>query len=348
MGKHVGDLDPKTQSRDWQITIPRAPAGQCHEDGSPIDYSPDDIVQAFESMGWSYWIVSEEVSESGLDHYQAFVQNGNVPITLSAIRKRFKKAGIVNFRGESYADLLPRWYASVESRIEYCRKSETHIDGPWTGGTPDYHTKQGKRSDLQVLGEAVDSGLSFDDLMTSDDYKYLMTGTRPRWVQDYIASKAKKEAKLLRKTHEWPEVHGYYIWGASGVGKTTWVMEHFEDLYVASGGAHPFDYYDGESVILIDEFLYGHPLTIETLLRMIDKFRIPIDARYHDVLPRWTKVILTSNFPPAIQFNHVDEYRRDALARRISEWHFEEEDRGTSVDRLESLLPLPITQSVDV
>lgn len=349
MGKHVGNLDPNTQSRDWQITIPRAPAGQVHEDGTPIDYSPDDIIRAFKTMGWSYWIFSEEIGEeSGLDHYQCFVQNGSTPIKLKDVRTRFKQAGIVNQKGESYADLLPRWRATVQSRIEYCSKSDTHKAGPWTGGEPRMYESKGKRSDLKLLADAVDDGMSFDDLMTDPDYRYKMTGQRSKWVQDYITSRAKTEAKKMRKSHQWSDVHGYYVWGDSGVGKTTWAMEHFEDLYVASGGSHPFDYYDGESVILIDEFRFGGPFTTDVLLRMVDKFRVPLDARYHDVMPRWTKVIMTSNIPPQDQFRYVDDYRREALARRISEWHFVEDDRDASVDRLESLLPLPITQSVGV
>lgn len=348
MGRHVGDLDPNTQSRDWQITIPRAPAGQVNQDGEPIDYSPEQIVSAFQIMGWSYWIFSEEVSESGLDHYQAFVQNNDRPIKLKDVRRKFKSAGIVNQWGESYADLLPRWHATVQSRIDYCSKSDTHKAGPWTDGEPRMYESKGKRSDLKVLAAAVDEGLTFDDLMTDPNYMYLMSGQRGKWVRDYIDSSQRKKAKELRKSHKWPDVHGYYIWGDSGVGKTTWVMEHFDDLYVGSGDKHPFDYYDGEDVILIDEFHFGGAFSGETLLRICDKFRVPIDARYHNVSPQWTRVIMTSNIPPAEQFRYFDDYQRAALSRRVSEWHFEEDDRGASVDRLDALLPLPITQSVGI
>lgn len=348
MGKHVAELPPETQSRDWQITIPRAPAGQVDKDGTSIDYAPEDIIKAFKAMGWSYWIFSEEIgAENGLDHYQCFVQHGNSPIALKTIRSKFRKCGIVNSRGESYAMLLPRSQATVQSRIDYCSKSETHKAGPWTGGEPDLREHQGKRTDLALLKEGVDKGLSFEQMMVDPTYMYHMTGAHADWVRRYIESKRIVDAEQIRKTGQWDDVTGFYIWGDAGAGKTTWVMEHAaDDLYVAAGAKHPFDRYAGQGSILIDEFHHGGggAYDTDTVLKMCDKFRLPLDARYHDVTPQWTRVFLTSNLAPQDQFRFVSAEQRPALARRIKSWHFTADDRGAGLDRLDELEQLPISE----
>lgn len=329
-GKHIESLPMATQSRDWKMT---AEADR---------HSQDQLQEVLRSLHYPYWIFSEERGSGGFHHYQGFIQTGKAT-RLSTLIKDFKAAGYVGDKGQGEIHFQPRGRQPVSEAIAYCSKTETHIAGPWSEGVPELHNKQGKRSDLEVLREAVDSGKTLAELMTDSETMYMMSGSKVLWVKNYIHAKAERKALEERRNHRWPKVHGIYIWGDSGVGKTTWVMDHFDDLYPVSGHDHPFDGYEGQDVVLIDEFHLGGALDVDSILRICDRWRIGVDARYTDVTPSWSTVIMTSNLSPKAQFDRVPDDQKPALSRRISEWHFTEADREAEVGHLDGLDPLSIT-----
>lgn len=331
-GKHVQGVPGKTRSRDWKFT---AEADR---------HSVDDLKNVLRKFGYPYWIFSEEVGQkNGYHHYQGFLQCGENPVSRKSLTDKTIEFGYVSPKGVQDIHFQPRGKNSVAEAISYCQKDRTHVAGPWSEGTPNLHDKRGHRSDLVILKSAIDNGATFTDLMIGDETSLLMSGNRADWCRRYIQAKADHKAEMELKNQSWSEVTGFYIWGDSGTGKTTWVMKHLsKSIFVASGRDHPFDGYAGQDVILFDEFRLGGALSTEVLLRACDRWHFGLSARYADITPVWTKVVMTSNLSPQEQFEHVPDDQKTALARRIREWHFLEEDRTASPSRLDSLLPLPI------
>lgn len=52
---------------------------------------------------------------------------------------------------------LSKAWSDTDTNIKYCSKKETRIDGPWEFGTVP-KSEQGKRNDVQVLGEMISQG----------------------------------------------------------------------------------------------------------------------------------------------------------------------------------------------
>ncbi len=106
------------------------------------------------------------------------------------------------------------------------------------------------------------------------------------------------------------------IWGEAGSGKTRMAVENNPNHYMLSvpqAGNLWWDGYEGEDVLIIDDFYGG--IQYALLLRILDGYqlRIPIKGGFTYAL--WTKIIITSNKDPR------EWYQRGytkALARRIN------------------------------
>lgn len=115
-----------------------------------------------------------------------------------------------------------------------------------------------------------------------------------------------------------------YISGSSGSGKTTYAKilaeKHYkkEEIYITAGGAHPFDEYQGEKVIIIDDFR-DSVIPYNDLLRLLDNNTTSnVGARYHNKnLARCELIILTSVKNPIDLYKGIEE-ERFQLYRRIN------------------------------
>lgn len=115
-----------------------------------------------------------------------------------------------------------------------------------------------------------------------------------------------------------------YISGQSGSGKTTYAKilaskyYNEDEIFVSSGGSHPFDEYYGEKCIIIDDFR-DSVIPYNDLLRLLDNNTSSnVGARYHNKsLARCELIILTSVKSPIELYRGIDE-ERFQLYRRIS------------------------------
>lgn len=115
-----------------------------------------------------------------------------------------------------------------------------------------------------------------------------------------------------------------YISGVSGSGKTTYAKilasKYYDEneIFISSGGSHPFDEYYGEKCIIIDDFR-DSVLAYNDLLRLLDNNTSSnVGARYHNKsLARCELIILTSVKSPLSLYQGIDEERYQ-LYRRMS------------------------------
>lgn len=118
-----------------------------------------------------------------------------------------------------------------------------------------------------------------------------------------------------------------WIAGKSRTGKTTLVKiiakQDGEALYITEEGAHPFDGYVSQRLVLIDELRPNDPYTFTQLLQLLDNHTArAIGARYHNKIPNFDTVFVTSIHSPAEFFRLCKANSEDAvqLYRRITEY----------------------------
>lgn len=113
--------------------------------------------------------------------------------------------------------------------------------------------------------------------------------------------------RLQEKGDKWRDVTVTFTWGGSGTGKTREVME-MDDVFKIDPPYKWWDGYEGESILLIDDYREG---SIERgmLLNLLDGYRMRLETKGSHTWAKWSKVYITSNFAPPID---------GALHRRLS------------------------------
>lgn len=180
----------------------------------------------------------------------------------------------------------------------------------WTHGE---QPKQGVRSDLITLRDLASKAQCVSDLYQSQDEGTLSSLARyPRFVAAVAAAAQKK------RTREWRNVEVIVNYGKTGLGKTRGPYE--EGAYMwhppAKGQKEWWDGYDGEEILLIDEF-YGQ-LTIDRMFVLMDGYQIRLEIKNGFTYAQWTKIYITSNINPKEWYKNCPDAKWDALNRRFS------------------------------
>ncbi len=104
---------------------------------------------------------------------------------------------------------------------------------------------------------------------------------------------------LLQSEHkeQWRNLEVTYIWGPTAVGKTRYVMDKYgyQNVYRITNYKHPFDSYNGEDVIVFDEFTGAYCVSAQSMNNYCDGYPLSLPARYADKTACYTKVYIISN-----------------------------------------------------
>lgn len=178
---------------------------------------------------------------------------------------------------------------------------------------------QGQRSDLKQMDEMLRSGMTpkqiLDELgLSAYRYESMLTKAYVR--------KREKETPTYR------QVVTYWHVGKSFSGKSYSMMELEEKLgkenvyKVVDYRKGPFDKYDYQPVLFLDEFK-PYSLPYGTLLAILNNYSLDIGCRYKDNCMAWNEVHITTIYPPEEMYKKmVDRCDReydtyDQLANRI-------------------------------
>ena len=117
---------------------------------------------------------------------------------------------------------------------------------------------------------------------------------------------------------KWRDLEVVYIFGPSGVGKTRSVMDAYgyDSVYRVTDYKHPFDTYDGQDVIIFEEFRGG--LKHGDMLNYLDGYPILLPCRYFNRQACFTKVYVITNLSPEEQYLGIDPASREAFFRRFT------------------------------
>jgi hypothetical protein len=166
--------------------------------------------------------------------------------------------------------------------VEYCRKAESKVAGPWERGAL---PRPGQRSDLAALAAAVQGGKRAREVALEDPGAYVK----------YHKGLRALEAVTRKPYHGQRRVA--LFWGETGTGKTRAVYDSFavDEVYSVADTRTPwFDGYEGERVVLFDEMGLGS-MDLNILKRLTDRYptMVPIKGG----MASWmaNTVIMTAN-----------------------------------------------------
>lgn len=209
------------------------------------------------------------------------------------------------------------------SNFKYCSKDGDFIE---IGTRP---SGKGKRNDLEEVKEILAAGGGLKRVI--DRTSSLPAIKYAKEIQPYME----------RKRTEKPTV--IWIYGRSGIGKTRKAIELCQDspYWISHGSLQWFDGYDGEEIVLFDDFRESH-CKFEYLLRLLDRYpmMVPIKGGFRQWRP--DVIFVTSRWHPCMCFDLKGKDDPEQLTRRCDDIiHYvdgalgivEEVDKGNSLAR---------------
>lgn len=294
--KSMGNTEPLTsepkpkRSRSWSIVI--------------NNYTEVDKY-GLEAIDYQYLCYAPEVGESGTPHLQAYAYFKN-PRTLKSLKNKLPRAHLEECKGNH-------------------EQNVTYIKGPYTKDdkhkpvNPQFKElgeppSQGTRTDLKSFMKSIEEGKRGKELDIEMRAKY------PKLESTLIKESLKDIAVKKYKDADFIEVHVRY--GRPGVGKTRYVYDKHgvDNTYVVSMGDGSgkslwFDGYDGQPVMLLDDF--NGEIPFKFFLRLIDIYPIQLQIKGSSVWRACKYIYITSNKHPDHWYKGTeDDY--NALMRRFT------------------------------
>lgn len=308
----MADAMDLKQSRKWMVTI---------NNPSEHGYDHDRIKEILSKVRGNslYWCMcDEEGDECETLHTHVFLYRSS-PFTARQIDNLFPKMHRDNCYGtaaESRAYVLKdgdKFNKQEDGSYDYVDSSgKRHIGVNFSdtffefGECPVEH--QGKSPVAALIVDMVRDGASNRDIVgaVASAYKDLDKIDRVRSMF--------RDADFASR---WRDLEVTYIFGKSGSGKTRSVMEQFgyTACYRVTDYKHPFDTYDGQDVLIFEEFRSG--LKHGDMLNYLDGYPLLLPCRYFNRQACYTKVFIITNIPPDDQYRNIDRESQNAFFRRI-------------------------------
>ncbi len=292
-------MNQDTRHRKYQITINNPGETWTHKK----------IWAALNTLQLKYACMADEVGlQEHTPHTHIFFVAKTSAIRFSTVKGLFPTAHIEPAQGSSEEN---RTYIRKSGKWANDEKSDTSVPGTFEewGELPVEHP--GERTDLAILYQYIKDGLSNFEIMEQNPDYMLNLEKIERARQAVREQQYRDTFRKLTVT---------YIWGPTGAGKTRAVMEKngYSGVYRVTDYQHPFDSYQGEETLLLDE--YSSNFKIRDLLNYLDGYPLTLPARYSNRVACFTKVYIISNLClskqyPDEQYNSPATFA--ALLRRI-------------------------------
>lgn len=271
-----------------------------------------------------------EENPNGTEHYQGYIEF-STPKWWSVIKGYFSEP---NVKPNAHIDFRKGTRKQAHDYVfkinEYADKAHTKIGDTFYFGE---FVDDGERSDINQLREMIEEGatdIELAETATKSFARYLPFVDRYR--QALIKEKFGKTRRL--------NLEVIYIYGSTGLGKTRWVLDTYGDgnVYrITDYDDFPFDNYDGEDVVIFEEF--RSQVKIDKMLNYLDVYSLRLRARYNNKTACYTKVFIVSNWKPSEQYKKIQEEHPktwQAFTRRIHKVFDFERSKTEPITRLEA------------
>ncbi|RJX25294.1 MAG: replication protein [Acholeplasma sp.] len=291
--------------RNWLITINYA-STEIYKDEFLIK-----SIMAFHDVRYFIFQLEEGEKKTLQHHILCCFENAN---SFKRILEGFPRANIEPVTN------------SLQKVIEYCSKGKGRISGSVKYGTP---PQQGQRTDLEEIYEMIKDDASDSQIREKYPSAYLRYRLNIKSIrQEIVEENFANAVRNLEVT---------YIFGDPGTGKTRYVLEKhgFENVYRITDYTHPFDQYQGEDVIVFEEFRSS--LKIDDMLHYLDIYPFRLPARYENRVACYTKVYIITNIGLDEQYKKIQQEQEltyKAFLRRTNKgvMHFKDNKESKKVD----------------
>lgn len=309
--------ESKEASRSWFCVLnnPEKIFGQ--------DKTPDEMVE----LAIDRWCqnkpertcaVNYEIGDQGTPHMHMVLEDP-AKARFTAVQKLFPSIHIERTRGnkEQAED-----YINKRGRFE--EKNHTVLIPARYRGQ--IKACQGARNDLCIIEDLIEQGYTPSQIMAKSIYY--------RKQESLI-----KKAFFAKRAQETPAIRDVVVFwhvGNSGTGKSyvyyQLTQEYGEDeVYLMTDyGSGGFDLYEGQKILVMDEFKGS--MKFQELLNYCDRYKIQIHCRYANGYALWNIIHITSIYPPEEAYKFMvdqenrDRDRIDQLMRRLTYivYHYKE------------------------
>ena len=294
-------MERDTQSRKWQLTI-----------NNPLEkgFSHSRIIEIVSGMKFViYWCMSDEIGENQTFHTHVYL-HGRGGIRFSTLKRLFEGAHFEMAKGTAQQNME---YVSKTGKWADSKKSETSVPDSFQEFGEMPIERQGRRNDLDDLYCMIKEGYSNYQILEMMPESILNIDKLDKVRQTIVQEKFRNSCRFLDVT---------YLWGDTGVGKTRSIMEQYgySNVYRVTDYYHPFDSYQGQDVIVFEEFRSG--FLIRDMLNYLDIYPLELPCRYLNKVACYTKVYIVSNIPLRQQYSNVQREEPEtwlALLRRIKD-----------------------------
>ena len=295
------------QSRKWQITI-----------NNPAEHGFDhqrikEIMSQVRGNSLYWCMCDEEGDECETLHTHIFIYRKS-PFSAATLQNMFPNCHRERVHGtpaENRAYILKdgeKFNKDETGHYNYTDSGgKKHIGVNYSdtfyevGECPEEH--QGKSTNDEIVVEMIRQGCSDEEIIDSVSSAY-------KQVEKIQQVRSIFRDKVFRET--WRDVEVIYIFGATGMGKTRSVMEKYNyQCYRVTDYKHPFDSYDGQDVVIFEEFRGG--FKHGDILNYLDGYPVQLPCRFHNRWACYTKVYIISNIPPTDQYTGIDSESRNAF-----------------------------------
>lgn len=296
----IGGVIIDKQSYMYQLTI-----NNPIEKGYTHDNIKSKIIDNFRTI--TYFCMVDEMGATFHTHiFIVFTSR----VRWSKIKRHFSDVHIEACKGSVSDNIL---YIKKEGKWLDDLKNDQKIDDSFEEfGTPPPDSK-GKRSDLSELYRMIQDNMSNSEIIHSNQDYILQIDKLDKIRNTILIDKYKDTLRL--------NLEVVYIFGATGTGKTRYVMENsgYSNVYRVTDYIHPFDSYSCQPVICFDEFRSS--INISNMLMYCDVYPVELQSRYSNKVACYSKVFIVSNWPlekqySEAQINDIDTWL--AFLRRIT------------------------------
>jgi len=182
----------------------------------------------------------------------------------------------------------------IEASYKYCTKAESRVFGPWEHGSRP--AGQGKRTDLAKIWSDVKSKKRTMDMLEEDP----------------AIAKFEKHIKFMRFTVQERDSNrqdgGVKVWvfyGDTNLGKTYAAVNLIKPHSMFKMDPPPrstatlwFDGYEGQELLVMDEFEGENYCPLSKLKSLLDVYPCRLDVKGSFTWAAWNHVILCSNTAP--------------------------------------------------
>ena len=295
-------LKTDTRHRRYMLTI-----------NNPLPaFNHEKIKELLTHLKLSYYCLADEISpENETYHTHLYFESEKNAIRFSTVQKMFFTANIQSAYGtgvdcRDYVGKFGKWYET--------EKRDTSVDGTFYewGEIPQEKSNQGKRTDWDIAREMLQDG----------NHVYDVINTFPHMIKHNTHLGQLRQAIVEEEFRDvFRHLDITYIQGATGVGKTRYVMEKYgyrEVCKITSYKHGCFDKYKCEDVMLFDEF--ASKFEIQDMLNYLDGYPLDLQCKYFNRIACYTKVYIISNIALEEQYAKVKKEQPEvykAFLRRI-------------------------------